>query len=192
MFWSSDLFRIVSEAQVSLPEAQAWVDMNSLFKFQYLIPSWVATATCAPALEPLVFGFSLPLELGDGRCGSLGCSPSEPLPFWLERTRPHVLDCLNCCHRHSCVSRLHCPAVHFSPRTVTYPQYAASRYACKNFTKPGKAAVAILFASALYLSLGNGQESSVLAGFTVAYVGGIWVLYFCRAMLRARSRFAMK
>ena len=192
MFWSSDLFRIVSEAQISLPEAQAWVDMNSLFKFQYLIPSWVATVTCAPALESLVFGSSVPLELGDGRCGSLGSPPSEPLPFSLDRTRPHMLDCQNCCHRHLCVRRLHCPAVHFSPRTVTYPQYAASRFACNDFTEPGKVAVAIFFARLLYLNLGNGQECSLLAGFTVACVGGIWVLYFCRATLRARSRFAMK
>ena len=162
--WSSGLFRIVSEAQVSLPEAQAWVDMYSLSQSQYLIPSWVATAICAPVLESLVFGSSVPLELDDGRCGSLGSPPSRPLPFSLDGTRPYVLDCQRFCHRHLCISCLHCPAGHFSPRTVTYPQYAASRFACNDFTKPGKAAVAIFFARLLYLNLGNGQECSSLAG----------------------------
>lgn len=54
------------------------------------------------------------------------------------------------------------------------------------------AAGAILFARPLYLNLGIGQGISLLAAFMVACVGGIWVLYFCGATLRARSRFAVK
>ena len=108
--------------------------------------------------------------------------PVGLLPFSLDGTRPHVLDCQRCCHRHLCVCGLHCPAVHFSPPTVTYPQYAASRFACNDFTKPGKAAVAILFERPVYLNLETEQGRSLLAGFKEACVGGIWVLYFCRAI----------
>ena len=166
--------------------------MYSLLKLPYLLASWVATATSAPALGPLAFGSSVPLELGDGRCGSLGSPPSEPLPFSLDRTRLHVLDCQRGCHRHLCVCRLHCPAVHFSPRATTYPQYVASLFASNEFIRTAVAAVAILFARLLYLNLENEHESSILTGFKEACVGGICVLYFCSAMLRSRSRFAMK
>lgn len=75
---------------------------------------------------------------------------------------------------------------------LTYPQYAASLFASNDFTRSAMAAGAILFARPLYLNLGIGQGISLLAAFTVACVGGIWVLYFCGARLRARSRFAVK
>ncbi|KAL9074466.1 MAG: hypothetical protein Q9161_002254 [Pseudevernia consocians] len=75
---------------------------------------------------------------------------------------------------------------------LTYPPYAASLFASNDFTRSAMAAGAILFARPLYLNLGIGQGISLLAAFTVACVGGIWVLYFCGATLRARSRFAVK
>lgn len=75
---------------------------------------------------------------------------------------------------------------------LTYPQYAASLFASNDFTRSAMAAGAILFARPLYLNLGIGQGISLLAAFTVACVGGIWVLYFCGARLRAKSRFAVK
>ena len=74
---------------------------------------------------------------------------------------------------------------------LTYPQYAASLFASNDFTRSAMAAGAILFARPLYLNLGIGQGISLLAAFTVACVAGIWVLYFCGARLRARSRFAV-
>lgn len=74
---------------------------------------------------------------------------------------------------------------------LSYPQYAASLFAGNDFTRSAVAAGAILFARPLYLNLGIGQGVSLLAGFTVACVGGIWLLYFCGARLRARSRFAV-
>lgn len=58
--------------------------------------------------------------------------------------------------------------VHFLPRTVTYLQYVASLFADNGQWQQGRL-------------VGNGQECSLLAAFMVAYVGGIWVLYFCRA-----------
>lgn len=75
---------------------------------------------------------------------------------------------------------------------LTYPQYAASLFASNDFTRSAMAAGAILFARPLYLNLGIGQGISLLAAFMVACVGGIWVLYFCGARLRAKSRFAVK
>ena len=75
---------------------------------------------------------------------------------------------------------------------LTYPPYAASLFASNDFTRSAMAAGAILFARPLYLNLGVGQGISLLAAFTVVCVGGIWVLYFCGARLRARSRFAVK
>ncbi len=75
---------------------------------------------------------------------------------------------------------------------LTYPPYAASLFASNDFTRSAVAAGAILFARPLYLNLGIGQGISLLAAFTVVCVGGIWMLYFCGARLRARSRFAVK
>ena len=75
---------------------------------------------------------------------------------------------------------------------LTYPQYAASLFASNDFARSAMAAGAIVFARPLYSNLGIGQGISLLAGFTVACVGGIFALYFCGAKLRARSRFALK
>ena len=75
---------------------------------------------------------------------------------------------------------------------LTYPQYAASLFASNDFTRSALAAGAILFARPLYLNLGIGQGISLLGAFTVVCMGGIWVLYFFGANLRARSRFAVK
>ena len=71
---------------------------------------------------------------------------------------------------------------------LTYPQYAASLFASNDFTRSAMAAGAILFARPLYLNLKIKQGISLLAAFTVVCVGGIWILYFCGARLRAKSR----
>ena len=85
---------------------------------------------------------------------NFGGSPSGPLPFSFDGTQPHALDLQRCCHRHLCVWRLHCPAVHFFLRIVTYPQYVANLFADNKFTKSAVAAEAILIARSLYLNLG--------------------------------------
>lgn len=63
---------------------------------------------------------------------------------------------------------------------LTYPQYTAI------------AGRAILFAETLFIHLRSGQEVRLLAGLTVACVGGIWVLYVHGARIRAGSQFAVR
>jgi DHA1 family multidrug resistance protein-like MFS transporter len=75
---------------------------------------------------------------------------------------------------------------------LSYPQYSASLFAGNDFVRSSLAAGSILFARPLYLNLGIGQGMSLLAGLTCGCVGGIFVLYFFGAKLRARSKFAVK
>ena len=103
VFRSSDQFRLISEAQVSPPAAQAWVYMKLLLKVPYFSASWVVTATSAPTPGGLVFGFRMPLGLSDGRCGSLESLPSGHLPFSLDGTRPQALSFQHYYYRHLCV-----------------------------------------------------------------------------------------
>lgn len=55
-----------------------------------------------------------------------------------------------------------------------------------------KGSRAILLARPLYINLGSGQEVRLLAGFTVACVGEVWVLYVHGIRLRVGSRFAVR
>lgn len=49
-------------------------DLYPLLALPYLLTFWVAPATCGSALGTLVSGFSVPPEIGGGRCGrSFGC-----------------------------------------------------------------------------------------------------------------------
>ncbi|OBT92468.2 hypothetical protein VE01_09558 [Pseudogymnoascus verrucosus] len=74
----------------------------------------------------------------------------------------------------------------------TYPQYAASLFAGNDAARSLLAAAAVLFAHPLYKNLGIGPGISILGAVTVAFIGGIFPLYFFGAKLRARSRFAVK
>jgi DHA1 family multidrug resistance protein-like MFS transporter len=75
---------------------------------------------------------------------------------------------------------------------MTYPQYAASLFAGNDFMRSALACGAILFSRPLYINLGVGPGVSLLAGLTVACIGGIFALYYYGAGLRARSRFTAK
>ena len=89
-------------------------DMYSLLKLPYPLASRFATAISAPALEPLAFSFCVPLELG----ATVVVKVLRVLPVGLFLSRWTA--------QRSCVWRLHYPRVHFSPRTLTYPEYVAS------------------------------------------------------------------
>ncbi|KAK8246722.1 major facilitator superfamily domain-containing protein [Phyllosticta capitalensis] len=75
---------------------------------------------------------------------------------------------------------------------LSYPQYAASLFAGNDFLRSAVAAGAIHFARPLFNNLGIGPGVSLLAAFTVVCCGGIFVLYYYGAKLRARSRFTVK
>ncbi|KAF2841587.1 MFS general substrate transporter [Patellaria atrata CBS 101060] len=68
----------------------------------------------------------------------------------------------------------------------TYPQYAASLFAGNDLTRSTLAAGAIHFSRPLYINLGIGRGTSLLAGFTVGCVGGVWALWYWGDKLRAR------
>ncbi len=75
---------------------------------------------------------------------------------------------------------------------LSYPQYAASLFAGNDFTRSTLAAAAIHFSSPLFVGLGIGPGVSLLAALTLGCCGGLYVLYFFGARLRAKSRFAAK
>ena len=74
----------------------------------------------------------------------------------------------------------------------TYPQYSASLFAANDFARSTLAAAAILFSRPLFLRLGVAWGVSLLAFLTILCTGGIYVLFWFGANLRARSRFASK
>lgn len=49
-----------------------------------------------------------------------------------------------------------------------------------------------MFSRPMYVGIGVGPGTSILAALTAACIGGIFVLYFFGAKLRARSRFSAK
>jgi DHA1 family multidrug resistance protein-like MFS transporter len=71
-----------------------------------------------------------------------------------------------------------------------YPQYAASLFAGNDFARSTLAAGTIHFAQPLYHNLGVARSVTLLAGFTVGCIGGLFLLWRFGATLRARSRFA--
>ena len=73
---------------------------------------------------------------------------------------------------------------------LSYPQYAASLFAANDCIRSALGAGSVIFARPLYVNLGIGPGTSLLAGFAVGGVVGIWCLWFFGAKLRARSKFA--
>ena len=75
---------------------------------------------------------------------------------------------------------------------LSYPQYAASLFAANDFARSALSFAAILFAGPMFSSLGVARGVTLLAGFTVLGIPGIWGLYHWGPSLRARSRFTIK
>ena len=73
-----------------------------------------------------------------------------------------------------------------------YPRYAASVFAATDFTRSAFACGAVIFSRPMYLNLGVGRGSSLLAGLTIACVVGIYLLFWFGESLRKRSRFVAK
>lgn len=73
---------------------------------------------------------------------------------------------------------------------LTYPKYAASLFAANDAMRSALAAGSIIFAHPMYVNLGIGRGTSILAGLMVGGSLGVVVLYFIGAKLRARSKFA--
>ena len=76
--------------------------------------------------------------------------------------------------------------------SLSYPQYAASLFAGNDFARSALAAGAIHFSYPMFMNLGVDRGISLLAGLTVGCSFGVYVLYFCGAKLRAKSKFAAK
>lgn len=75
---------------------------------------------------------------------------------------------------------------------MVYPQLVASLFAGNDLARSSLAAGAIHFSTPMFKGMGVDKAVSLLAGLTLACSGGIYVLYFFGASLRARSRFAAK
>ena len=75
---------------------------------------------------------------------------------------------------------------------LVYPQYAASLFAGNDAARSFLAFAAVMFATPMYEGMGIGPACSLLGALTAACIGGIFVLYFLGARLRARSRFSAK
>ncbi|KAG0648233.1 MFS general substrate transporter [Hyphodiscus hymeniophilus] len=74
---------------------------------------------------------------------------------------------------------------------MSYPPYAASLFASNDFCRSAMAFGAILFSRPMYINLGIGKGSSLLAGLSVLGIIGVWALYFLGERLRRRSKFAV-
>ena len=75
---------------------------------------------------------------------------------------------------------------------MVYPQYAASLFAGNDAARSFLAFAAVMYGRVMYVSMGIGPACSLLGALTAACVGGILVLYYFGARLRARSRFSAK
>ena len=75
---------------------------------------------------------------------------------------------------------------------LSYPQYAASLFAANDFSRSALSFAAILFATPMFKALGVARGVTLLAGFTLAGIPGIWALYYWGPSLRARSKFTVK
>ncbi|KAK5049463.1 hypothetical protein LTR84_004392 [Exophiala bonariae] len=73
----------------------------------------------------------------------------------------------------------------------TYPKYSASLFAANDLARSSFAAGAILFSRPMFITLTVPGGVSLLGGLTVVCIGGIFMLYFYGAAMRARSRFAV-
>jgi DHA1 family multidrug resistance protein-like MFS transporter len=74
---------------------------------------------------------------------------------------------------------------------MSYPRYAASLFAGNDFFRSAFAFGAVLFGRPMFLHLGVGKGTSLLGGLSVMGIVGMFVLYFCGARLRSRSKFAV-
>lgn len=72
----------------------------------------------------------------------------------------------------------------------SYPQYAASLFAAADVTRSCFALAAFHFARPIFLSLGIGGGCSLLAGFMICCILGLYALFYYGPALRARSQFA--
>ncbi|KAK3112581.1 hypothetical protein LTR53_011002 [Teratosphaeriaceae sp. CCFEE 6253] len=75
---------------------------------------------------------------------------------------------------------------------LVYPQYAASLFAGNDFARSSLAFAAVMFSRPMFLAMGVGPGTSLLAAVTAACIGGIFILYIYGDRLRARSRFSAK
>lgn len=71
----------------------------------------------------------------------------------------------------------------------SYPRYAASLFASNDFSRSSLAAAAIHFGIPLYTKLGSGRACTVLGAISILGIGGMYVLAWKGAQLRAKSRF---
>lgn len=74
--------------------------------------------------------------------------------------------------------------------TMTYPQFAASLMAANDFARSALAAGAVLISRPMFTHLGVPNGVSLLGGLNVICIGGVYIMYYWGARLRARSRFA--
>jgi DHA1 family multidrug resistance protein-like MFS transporter len=74
----------------------------------------------------------------------------------------------------------------------SYPKYSASLFAANDLARGSFAAGAILFSRPMFEKLTVAGGVSLLGGLTVVCIAGIFVLYRYGAVLRARSRFAVR
>jgi MFS transporter, DHA1 family, multidrug resistance protein len=74
----------------------------------------------------------------------------------------------------------------------TYPKYSASLFAANDLARSAMAAGAILFSRPMFLNLGLGGGVSLLGGLTIVCAFLLYLLYRYGALLRSKSRFAMK
>ncbi|CZR59550.1 related to FLR1-Putative H+ antiporter regulated by yAP-1 and involved in multidrug resistance [Phialocephala subalpina] len=74
---------------------------------------------------------------------------------------------------------------------MSYPPYAASLFAGNDICRSLMAFGAVLYGRPLYMNLGIGPASSLLAGLSFLGVIGIWLLFFFGENLRKRSKFAV-
>ncbi|KAF8855471.1 MFS general substrate transporter [Acephala macrosclerotiorum] len=74
---------------------------------------------------------------------------------------------------------------------MSYPPYAASLFASNDVCRSLMAFGAVLYGRPLYMNLGIGPASSLLAGLSFLGVIGIWLLFFFGENLRKRSKFAV-
>lgn len=73
---------------------------------------------------------------------------------------------------------------------LSYPKYAASLFAGNDLVRSAMAAGSIVYARPLFVNLGIGKGTSVLAGLSTLGIFGMIAIYLAGAKLRARSKFA--
>jgi MFS transporter, DHA1 family, multidrug resistance protein len=76
--------------------------------------------------------------------------------------------------------------------TIADNFFAVFRFAGNDAARSFIAFAAVMFGHDMYVGMGIGEACSLLGALTAACIGGIFVLYFFGARLRARSRFSAK